>query len=301
MVAELVRAKVADVRLLARDPAALSAMQLPSSWRVVRGDLADPDMWRDSLLGVDRILHLASATGKVPRATYRNVIVRGTERLLSAAQSAGVARMLFVSSVAAGFPDRRHYHYAEAKRDAEALVLASGLDSLVVRPTMVFGAGSAVFAGMQKLATLPVPLVFGSGELSVQPIHVDDLAALLRVALMSWTPWRGQVVTVGGAEAVTTDELLRRIRALVPSRAAGAADARLLHIPIEPLRTVLALLEPLMLSALPFTAGQLASFANAGAAGAEPEILQQWRAALAAPRRSLDDMLRASAAASQGV
>ena len=286
LVDALVRARVTDVRLLVRNVSKVAAtLALPTSWQCVAGSLDAPMAWRESLRGMHTVVHLASSSGKVSRSVHERAIVRGTEQLLAAARDAGVKRFLHVSSVAAGFVDRRHYHYAEAKRNAEALVQASELETLIVRPTMVFGTGSAVLDGMRKLAKLPVPIVFGDGTATVQPIHVDDLAALLLLALDSSLPWGGATITVGGADVVTTEALLRMLRA------GAASDVRFTQVAVDPLRTLLAAVEPVLLPLLPFTAGQLTSFVNRSDAGVPAPLLTTLLAQLSPPLRGLDAML----------
>jgi NADH dehydrogenase len=302
VLAALARAGARDVRVLVREPDTLAAaIPMPPTWRLVRGTLDDATGWRDALRGVATVLHLASSTGKVPAAVHERVIVGGTQRLLDAAQAAGVRRCLYVSSVAAGFADRRHYFYAESKRRAEALVRAAAMETLVVRPTMVFGEGSPVLDGLRRLARLPLPLSFGDGSAMVQPIDVDDLAGLLVAALDPSLLWGGRTMTLGGADAVTTAALLRRLR--TGTSADAAAVGRLVHVPIEPLRTVLALLEPLLLPVLPFTAGQLTSFtgrSDASSNDAESQsMLAVLQSRLAAPLRGLREMLHEGAAAVQ--
>ncbi len=247
----------ADVRVLLRHPGRFAPItDVPRSWTLVRGDLAEPYAWAQHLEGADAVLHLAASTGKVPRDEHFRVITTGTRNLVQAARTASVKRFLFVSSVAAGFRNRRFYHYADAKLAAEAEVRTSGMDWLIVRPTMVLAPDSPVLAGLRKLAMLPVPVVFGDGDNPVQPVAVNDLAAIL-VAALAERHWGGLCLTVGGPETITTGELLRRIRAL-----AQGATGRSLHLPLWPIATLLGVLEPLLFPVLPFTAGQLATFAN---------------------------------------
>ncbi|MEQ1691087.1 MAG: NAD-dependent epimerase/dehydratase family protein [Gemmatimonas sp.] len=287
VVRALAAAQIPDIRLLLREPDDMAATYRDApGWQFIRGRLETPTQWNDSLRGAGAILHLASSTGKASPRVHRDIIVRGTEQLLASARVAGVPRFLFVSSVAAGFPNRRYYAYAEAKRRAEAAVDASALDTLIVRPTMVLGPGSALGAALRRLALLPAPVVFGSGTTLVQPIHVDDLADLLIASLASPRAWDGQTLTVGGRDVVNIEELLRRFRMTVT-----ADHPRWLHVPIEPLRTVLGLLEPLLRAVMPLTAGQLATFANDGVAD---ERGAQWTTLLsdrALPLRGLDAML----------
>jgi NADH dehydrogenase len=247
---------------------------------VVPGSLAEPDTWAESLRGVETVVHLAATTGKARPRLHRQVNLEGTRQLLARAQQAGARRFLFVSSIAVTYRDRSHYHYAAAKSAAETLVQSSGMDWLIVRPTIVLGPGSPALASLRRLALLPVPLLFGKGDHAVQPIHVADLARLLVTAL-TLERWGGRAVEAGGPETLTLRELLARIRARVKP-----ARARFRHIPLRPVRLALGLLEPVLFPLLPFTAGQLALFANPSVAAPDPFLAQ-----LPAPTLGIAEML----------
>ncbi|MEO8622668.1 MAG: NAD(P)H-binding protein [bacterium] len=272
-----------DVRLLTRHPE--RASPVAAGWSVVRGDLAQPAEWRACLEGVETVVHLAASTGKVRKRVHVDAIVGGTQRLLDAARAAGVSRFMFVSSVAAGFANRRYYPYADAKAAAETLVRESAFDWLIVRPTMVFGPASPVLTGLKKLAMLPLPLIFGSGADPVEPIFVDDLAAML-VAALEIRPWGGKTITLGGPERVTTEDLLGRLRAQGNSH----PKARFIHLPLPLFREALGAIEPLLFPLLPLTAGQLATFANPSVGDRDAFVAQ-----LPLPTMRIDEMLTASA------
>jgi NADH dehydrogenase len=271
LLGHLAGAEFAAVRLLARMPDRL-ARRLPAGpWEIVAGDLRDPTTLPPALAGVETVLHLAATTGKASRRELFAVNAAGTRALVEAAERAGATRFILVSSIAAGFPDRRWYPYAEAKLEAEAAVKASRLDWMIVRPTMVFGPGSPVQAGLARLASAPVGLVSGSGRAPVQPIHVRDLARLL-AAVLRRRPLGRLTVEGGGPEQIPLIELLRRLR-----KASRGSEGPFLHLPLQPLRLVLAAMEPFLLPLLPLTAGQLASFANPGTAAPVPSGID-WRA-----------------------
>lgn len=91
----------------------------------------------------------------------------------------------------------------------------------------------------------------------------------------------GTTVDLGGRDEIGLGELLGRLRT-----SSGLPRRRPVRIPLGPVRAVLAALEPVALPVLPFTAGQLAMFANPSVAAAHP-----LHAALPAPERDLDAML----------
>ena len=254
----------ADVTVLTRSPDALQrAVPQDEGWQYLAGDITQPSTYAKRLAGADTVLHLAAVTGKAPSRDYARVIHEGTRQLVIACEDSGVSRFVFVSTIAVGFPDRRYYPYAEAKARAERTVRDSSTDWLIVRPTMVFGEGSPVLRGLGTLAGAPVGLIPGSGSAMAQPIDRDDLALILS-SLVSETPGR-EIIEVGGPDQLTVLDLMRKIRVELRGR-----PSPMVHLPLQPMRRVLAVLEPALLPVLPLTDGQLAAFANDGVARRHP-------------------------------
>jgi nucleoside-diphosphate-sugar epimerase len=135
--------------------------------------------------GCDTVIHLAGRAHVMnedhadPLAAFREVNVGLTESLLRHAAGAGVRRFIFVSSIgvngnhSAGtaFTEARpaapHDLYAISKWEAELKVMelarATGIDYVIVRPTLIFGADApGNFAILLKLAATGLPKPFGA-------------------------------------------------------------------------------------------------------------------------------------------
>lgn len=130
--------------------------------------------------GCDAIIHMAGATTAPDRAAFARTNIDGTEAVLAAAQRAGVARVVHVSSLSARLPDLSDYGWSKAQ--SEALVAASGARWTIVRPPAIFGPGDQDFLPLFQMAARGVGIVPGNGALSV--IYAPDLAELL-VALIA--------------------------------------------------------------------------------------------------------------------
>jgi nucleoside-diphosphate-sugar epimerase len=259
------------------------AAGLPGNVEFVQGDLADGKAYAAELAGCDTVVHLAAATGNQPPAEYWRVNRDGTETLVREARGVGVRRFLHVSTIAVKFADQSRYYYAQSKQQAEAMVAQSGMPWTIVRPTLILGKGSPVLEGFSRLAALPVVPVFGNGTTPVQPIFVDDLADCV-AAMLEEDIFDGQTVEVGGPEVLTIEALLRRVR-----KAQGRGEARVMHLPARPIAALLGWVEPLLRPLLPFTAGQLASFTNAGTVDANP-----WVAHRQTSMKGVDEALQLS-------
>ena len=131
---------------------------------------------------------------------------------------------------------------------------------------MILGKNAPVLASLARLAALPVVPVFGDGRVPVQPVFVDDLADCL-AALLDEEGFDGATLEIGGPEVLTIEDLLLRIR-----RAGGKPPGPVVHLPARAIARGLGWMEPLFLPLLPFTAGQLASFSNAGATAPHPWV-----------------------------
>ncbi|WP_424989542.1 SDR family oxidoreductase [Fluviibacterium sp. S390] len=244
--------------LLLRDPAALP--DLPANCTAIKGDLDRPDSYRAALEGADRVLHMAALTGKAAPAAYAAANQQATEALTGAAKAAGVKAMIFVSTIAAGYPDKRHYPYAQTKEAAETALAASGLPHTILRPTLVFGPGSPIAATLGKIAGAPIiPLPARGGPVDVQPVHVDDVARAID-ALIDAEP-AGEVLDLGGPERLSFRDFLTRMHAEITGK-----SPKFLPLPLTPLQALLAVMEPVARPVMPATAGQFAVFANHSAA-----------------------------------
>jgi len=251
-----------------------------SNVELVRGDLARPESWASKLEGVDTVVHMAAATGKVPADVHERVNVGGTHELIEAARRGGVRRFLFVSTIAATYPELDHYPYARSKARAEELVRACGMEWSILRPTVVLGRRSPAWHNFARLARLPVMPVFGSGEARIQPVAVEDLAH----AIAEWVDDEellGCEVDLGGPDVLTTGDFLARVRTAVKGRSGPA-----LHLPARGLIRLLAPLEGLLLPLLPLAAGQLYAFVYDGVAAPNPLM-----ARLAGGMRGVDQMI----------
>jgi NADH dehydrogenase len=184
------------------------------------GDLTRPATLGPALTGVDGVVHLVA----LPRdfnggADLRLVNTEGTRAMVAAMKSAGVRRLVHMGAM--GVTDDPALHYASSKAKAEALVSASDLAWTILKPSLQFGEGDGFFnivAGLVRLSPgiVPVP---GDGLARFQPIHVDDVAAVVARAVADPTTVGG-VFELGGPRYWTYREITREvIRALGKRRA----------------------------------------------------------------------------------
>lgn len=127
--------------------------------------------------------------------------------VIAAMRTAGVRRLLHMSSLKAGQGDS---HYLRTRSAAEALVKSSGLDWTIFQPSVIFGPGDGLFtrfAGLLKLAPL-MPL--GRPHARLAPVYVGDVCTAF-VKALEQTATIGQVYELYG-QVMTLAEIVAYTR-----------------------------------------------------------------------------------------
>lgn len=204
--------------------------------------------WGHALESVDTIIHLAARVhimddpSSDPLTEFRRVNVEGTAQLAREAAKAGVRRLVFISSIKVNgeenvtpyTPDSTSNPsdpYGISKWEAEQALrkieAETGLEVVVVRPTLVYGPGvKANFLNMMKVISLGIPLPLASITNRRSLIYVGNLVDALATCAVH-PKAAGNTYLVSDCEDVSTPELIR-----YTAKALGA-PARLFPVPVS--------------------------------------------------------------------
>ncbi|GAB2569001.1 SDR family oxidoreductase [Spirosoma areae] len=147
-----------------------------------------------ALAGVDTVLHLASAPGKLGNEPVETVITRN---LLKAIRQSDVKHLIYSSIVGV---DKIQHGYYKAKRRAEVLIEESRVPYTILRATQFHDLVDFVIS---KLMSLPVGFV--PKKLLDQPIHVDAVAQKLYELAQSGP--QQTILNLGGPEVLDAGAL----------------------------------------------------------------------------------------------
>jgi uncharacterized protein YbjT (DUF2867 family) len=222
---DLLLANGHEVRCLVREGSSRASLLDPRRTELFRGDAGDAAALARALPGVDALVHVAG--------------IEYSPAVLEAARGRRDLRLVVVGSTSAhsAYPFR-----AGPKLRMEDLVRASGLAYTIARPSMIYGSelDKNVHRLLRFLDRSPVFPMFGSGENLWQPVYYEDCARGLYEALVRPAAV-GQSYDLPGAEPLTYLEMVRT--------AAGTLGRkpRIVRVPLEPARRVLAAAEALRL------------------------------------------------------
>jgi NADH dehydrogenase len=140
--------------------------------------------------------------------------VRNTLMLIEAAKRAGVTRIVDVSITNPS--EDSPLEYFRGKAQLERALIESGLPHAILRPAVLFGKEDILINNIAwLLRRFPIFTVFGKGDYRLQPIFVDDMAAL---AVQQGRERENSVIDAIGPEIFNYCELVHELGAIIGRR-----------------------------------------------------------------------------------
>lgn len=171
--------------------------------------------------GADAVVNAVGILAPTGKQSFDAIQALGPRLIAEAASAAGLTAMTHISAI--GADEDSPSAYARSKAKGEAGVLENLPNSVILRPSIVFGPEDNFFnqfAGMARLAPA-LPLI-GGGETSFQPVYVCDVAEAVARSVDGELS-AGTIYELGGPEVRSFRECLeemlevtRRSRLLLP-------------------------------------------------------------------------------------
>src|SRR6266571_2783510 len=167
---------------------------------VFRGDVRQPETLTNPMHGAEGVFHLAAMMGVWrPLDDYREVNVTGTANICRAALSAGVHRLIHISSwtvygMNLGRPATEDMPlsplgepYAMTKAEGEGIVhrmvVRDGLPAVIIRPGTFFGPGDRLhFGRIADRIRAGTWIMIGPGHNALPFVYVTDVVQGLMLA-----------------------------------------------------------------------------------------------------------------------
>lgn len=205
-------------------------------------DISGKSQWNSCLSGVNTIVHLAAVAhnNSIDLDLIHEVNVKGTLNLAQQAVDNGVKRFVFISSIGVlgnrtyGKPfdelsiTAPHSEYAASKLQAENELLKiahkTGLEVVIIRPVLVYGAGAPGNFGklvrlVQKMPFLPFALCKNKRSF----VSVDNLVDFISTCI-DHPKAKNEIFCISDMDDVSIYELTNRI--------AKGLSTSLLQLPI---------------------------------------------------------------------
>ena len=193
------------VRVLARNPAKLASVPWRDHVEVARGDLGDPGSVAAACDGIDVVYYLVHSMGTTK--DFVSAESRAAGNLVVAARAGGVRRLVYLGGLHP--PGARLSPHLRSRKAVGDILLASGIETVVLQAGVVVGSGSASFEMIRHLTDrLPVMTTPKWVHNKIQPIAVCDVLHYLTAAAAADLPC-SRAWDIGGPEVLEYGDMMR--------------------------------------------------------------------------------------------
>ena len=179
--------------------------------------------WLANLDGADAVVNCAGVLQDNAHDSTAAVHGSSPAALYAACARAAIKRVVHISAI--GVDRQAPTAFSRSKAQGDAALMASGLDWVVLRPSVVVGraayGGSALFRGLAALPLLP--RIAEAGRLQV--VQLDDVVATIAYFVRPEVPGRVQL-ELAGPDRLTLEEVIALYRAWL-----GLPAARQIVVP----------------------------------------------------------------------
>ena len=199
----------------------------------VQANLRDPASVARAVAGADHVVNLVGVLKEAGRQTFGDLMAKGPRLIAECASP--TANLVQVSAIGADAGSEASY--ARAKAAGETAIFEKRPDAVIIRPSLLFGAGDSFFNRFAALARLLPILPLAGAETRLQPVFVGDVAEAIARAVDGKVPG-GRIYEAGGPEIRTLRDLVEFVlraterRAIVLSlpKAAGRFQGSMLGL-----------------------------------------------------------------------
>jgi uncharacterized protein YbjT (DUF2867 family) len=178
----------------------------------VQANLRYPDSVAAAMRKADAVVNLVGILRPRGAQTFEAIHVAGARAIAEAARNLGVKTLVHVSALGADLHSKSVY--ARTKAEGEAAVLAAVPESVILRPSVLFGPEDDFFNRFAAMARLsPALPLIGGGKTKFAPVFAGDVGEAVARAL-GGSAKAGTVYELGGSEVRSLKQLLAFILAV---------------------------------------------------------------------------------------
>ncbi|MFT4260897.1 MAG: NAD-dependent epimerase/dehydratase family protein [Candidatus Woesearchaeota archaeon] len=166
----------------------------------VKADILNLEKVKKIIPKYDVIINLTglSPIKEPSKTSYSDVHVLGVRNILFSLNKN--QRFIHVSAIGANKKSKNEYLRTKGK--AEQIILSSKTNTLIIRPSMIFGEGSELFKQIKNVPFFP------NFKFQVQPVFVEDIAKIINKHLKT----KKGIIEVAGPEKMTFYDFVKKYK-----------------------------------------------------------------------------------------
>ena len=212
-----------SVRCLVRDPRKVLGRKWRDRTEIAVGDVLQPDTLSGAFEGIEAVYYLVHSMA-VGGERFEELDRRAASNVVTAAESAGVARIIYLGGL--GRREEDQTPHLRSRHEVGDILRSSGIAVTEFRAAVIVGSGSLSFEMIHHLVNrLPVMICPRWVFTKTQPIAIADVLEYL-VQSLNVPASVGGVFDIGGPDIMTYRDMM-----LATAEALGLKRA-LLQVPV---------------------------------------------------------------------
>ncbi len=171
---------------------------------ISKGDIRDEAVLHAAITGADAVINCVGILNETRRAKFATIHATVPAKMARIASSANVAQFIHISALGTSKTSR----YTQSKIAGEAAVRKYFPQSVILRPSVVFGAEDQFFNRFARMAKILPILPLVGGETLFQPVFVEDIA---RVVTRAADGRMSGIYELGGPAQVSFKDLIQQM------------------------------------------------------------------------------------------
>jgi len=177
---------------------------------VVQANIRHKLSVEQAIEGADAVINLVGILVEKGRQTFESAQREGAINIAEACVKAGVTRLVHVSAIGAD-PDAEA-DFARTKGEAERAIREILPETVILRPSVVFGPEDDFFNRFGAMASHPLSTfapflpAIGGGKTQVQPVYAGDVADAITAAIVR-DDVEGKTYELGGPSTYSIKDL----------------------------------------------------------------------------------------------
>ena len=154
----------------------------------------------------DALIHLVGVGKQSIKTDYDMINVEFTKHIVNLSKKAKIKKFVFTSGL--GVSSNTSLGYFISKYKAEKLIINSGLNYTIFRPSYIVGKDDLFTKYLKKQIKKGKIDIPGSGTYSIQPIYINDVVKIILQSVLQ-TKFRNKIIDLVGPDCITFEKYVK--------------------------------------------------------------------------------------------
>jgi NADH dehydrogenase len=154
----------------------------------------------------DALIHLVGVGKQSIKTDYDMINVEFTKHIVNLSKKAKIKKFVFTSGL--GVSSNTSLGYFISKYKAEKLIVNSGLNYTIFRPSYIVGKDDLFTKYLKKQIKKGKIDIPGSGTYSIQPIYINDVVKIILQSVLQ-TKFRNKIIDLVGPDCITFEKYVK--------------------------------------------------------------------------------------------